>query len=150
MSISTDSITGKHGSTVSIANAQIALNATHGSFVFGNLEDTSGGVLSATCGYYLTVTPPHAMLEMKGWTLRQGSGTIASTADAAIPAIAFPPIDQYIPALVTYNSVAAWSTMKIDTAGKLQIYATATLPSAANDTDMDVATVSGQWCIQQY
>lgn len=148
--ISIDSIAPKHGSVVNIRNAQIDLNSTHGDFVFANLEDTSGGVLGATCGYYLTVSPPHAMLEMQGWTLRQGSGTIVSTADAAVPAIAIPPTNQYFPALVTYNSVAAWSTMKIDTNGKVQIYATGTLPSAANDVDMDLATVSAKWSVLQY
>jgi hypothetical protein len=146
--ISIDSIGPKHGSVVSIANAQMSMNATHGTFNF-TIKNTSDATITASCGFYVTLASPHAFLEIEACGGVHGNGAVI-TMTPALPAQVRPLVDTYIPVRTLNSAVYQWGYAKIATTGVVTIAATVIGGVFTADTAMLFEDVSGKWSVAAF
>jgi hypothetical protein len=146
MSISTDSIGPKHGTSVSITGAQIELNATHGTFQMIGLDDP----VSATCGYYLTLTPPFASIAIEGISGATGGGS-AVGASTLLPANVWPAVAQYVPVHVQIGAAEGqWGAAKIGTDGSVYVFSTPNEAAFDSGSTVNIDNIVGGWSVQQF
>lgn len=147
-SLATDSIGPKHGTTVSITGAQIDFNTTHGTFNF-TIKNTNDATITESCGFYVTLAPPHAFLEIEPLGGVHGNGAII-TMTPALPVQVRPLVDTYIPVYTLNSAVYQWGYAKVATTGVVTIAADVTGAVFANNTAMLFEDVSGKWSVKAF